>query len=102
MYCIITIVTKLFNDYSKIVYEAKNKAIYGEGLPLDLACIARVAKVSDRKVFNHKQLKILTPKINASKITNSTSISKTSENLLSEIVQIIFSLYRAKETTKKV
>ena len=82
----------MFNDYSKIIYEAKNKAIYGEGLPLDLACVARVAKVSDREVFNHKQLKILTPKINASKVTNSTCTSKTPENLLSEIVQIILSL----------
>ena len=39
-------VIKLFNSYSKIVSEAKYKAIYGDGNPMDLAV----------------QLRILTPK----------------------------------------
>ena len=56
-------VLKLSSDSSKIVSEAKYKTIYGEGRPLDLACVARVHKVSDikasnRKVFNHKHLEI--------------------------------------------
>ena len=47
--------------------KAKYKTIYREGRRLDLALVARVAKVSedkfsDCKVFNHKKLKILTPK----------------------------------------
>ena len=42
---------------------------------------------------------------NASNITNSSCISKSgkiTENLINEIRQIIHSLYRAKEITKKV
>ena len=47
--------------------KAKYKTIYGEGRPLDLALVAGIAKVSENKVsnckvFNHKQLQIVTPK----------------------------------------
>ena len=47
--------------------KAKYKTIYREGRRLDLALVARVAKVSedkvsDCKVFSYKKLKILTPK----------------------------------------
>ena len=47
-------VIKLFNDYSEIVSEAKCKIIYREGLPSDLACVA--------KIFDRRRLKILIPK----------------------------------------
>ena len=39
-----------------------NKQKKGKGLLLDLACIARVAKISDHKVSDYSNLKILTPK----------------------------------------
>ena len=39
-----------------------NKQQKGNGLPSDLACIAHVAKVSDHKVSDNSNLKILTPK----------------------------------------
>ena len=72
---------KLFNDYSKIVSEAKYKTIYGEGL------------------------KILTPKQMLQRLPIAIAKLKafnTSKNLLNEIRQIIYSLYRAEEITKKV
>ena len=71
----------LFNDYSSIVSEAKYKSIHGEGL------------------------KILTPKQILQRLPIALAQVKagnTSENLLNEIRQIIYSLYRAKEITKKV
>ena len=73
-------VIQLFNDYSLIVSEAKYKSIHGEGL------------------------KILTPKQMLQKLPITPAQIKagnTSENLLNEIRQIIFSLYGAKEITKK-
>ena len=72
----------------------------GKGLPSDLACIARVAKVSERS-----NLKILTPKQMLQRLPIAIAQvkpGKMSENLLNEIKQIIHSLYRAKEITKKV
>ena len=69
--------------------------------------LAGIAKVSNRKVSDVKQLKILTPK---QVITESFEMKrnkwkqkpmKTSENLLNEITQIMYFLYEAKETTKK-
>ena len=74
-------VIKLFDDYSIIVSEAKHKSKNGEGL------------------------KILTPKQMLQRLTIALAQVKagnTSENLLNEIRQIIYSLYRAKEITKKV
>ena len=71
----------LFNDYSSIASEAKYKSIHGEGL------------------------KILTPKQILQRLPIALAQVKagnTSENLLNEIRQIIYSLYRAKEITKKV
>ena len=63
----------LFNDYSSIVSEAKYKSIHGEGL------------------------KILTPKQILQRLPIALAQVKagnTSENLLNEIRQIIYSLYR--------
>ena len=76
--------------------------------PWDLAwvaCIACIAKVSGRKVFDHTQLKILTPKQMLQRLPISLAQVKagnTSENLLDEIKKIIYSLYQAKKNTKKV
>ena len=66
----------------------------------DLARVSRVAKVSDRI-----HIKILTPKQILQRFSIALAQVKsgnTSENLLTEIRQIIYSLYRAKEITKKV
>ena len=62
--------------------------------------LAYIAKVSD-----HKHLKILTPKQMLQRLPITLAQVKagnTAENLLNEIRQIIYSLYRAKEITKKV
>ena len=72
---------KLFNDYSSVVSEAKHKIEYGKGL------------------------KILTPKQMLQRLSIALAqvkIVNTSENLLNEIRELIYSLYRAKETSKKV
>ena len=71
----------MFDDYSGIVSEGKYKIKYGEGL------------------------KILTPKQIVQRLPIALAQLKagnTSENLLNEIRQIIYSLYLAKETAKKV
>ena len=71
----------MFNDYSKIASIAKCKSIYGEGFkiwtPLQIPQRLSIA-VTQVKAFN------------------------TSKNLLNEIRQIIYSLYREEEITKKV
>ena len=62
-----------------------------------LAC---AAKLSDRK-----SIKILTPKQMLQRLPIAPAQVKagnTSENLLNEIRQTIYSLYQAKEITKKV
>ena len=74
-------VIKLFNDSSSIVSEDKYKLIHEEGF------------------------KILTPKQMLQRLPIALAQVKagnTSEKLLNEIRQIIYSLYRAKETTKKI
>ena len=74
-------VIKLFNDYSSIVSETKYKSIHGEGL------------------------KILTPKQMLQRFPIALAQIKAgniSENLLNETKQMIYSLYRAKEITKRV
>ena len=68
-------------DYTRIVSEAKCKSIRGEGL------------------------KILTPKQILQRLSIALVPSKagnTSAKLLNEIKQIIYSLYREREITKKV
>ena len=75
------VVIKLFNDYSSNVHEAKHIVKYGKGL------------------------KILTPKQMVQRLPVGLAQVKagnTSENLLNEITQIVYSLYREKEVTKKV
>ena len=70
-----------FRDYSLLLSEAKYKAKYGKGF------------------------KILTPKQMLQRLPIAFAQIKagnTSENLLNEIRQIIYSLYLAKEITKNV
>ena len=70
-----------FHDYSSLTSEARYKTVHGEGL----------------KILNHKQmlqrLPIFLAQVNS---------GYTPENLLNEIYQMIYSLYWAKEITKKV
>ena len=63
---------KLFNDYSKIVSEAKQKTKYREGL----------------KILTPKQMLQILPIALAQ-----VQAGNTSENLLNEIRQILYSLY---------
>ena len=72
---------RLFDDYSLMISEAKNKATKGTGL------------------------KILTPKQMLQRLPAALSQVKAdnnSENLLNEINKIVYSLYQSKEITKKV
>ena len=67
--------------------------------------LARVAKVSDPNVSDHSNTKILSPKQMLQRLPMALAQVKagnTSENLLSEIRQIKYSLYKAKEIAKKV
>ena len=71
----------MFHDYSEIVSEAKYKREDGEGL------------------------KILAPKETLQRLTIAlvqVKAGNISENLLNEIIKIIYSLYREKEGTRKV
>ena len=71
----------LFDDYSRIVSEAKYKSKYGEGL------------------------KILTPKQMLQRLPIALAqvrAGNTSESLPNEIRQILYSLYQEKEINKKV
>ena len=95
-------VIKLFNDYSSIVSEAKYKTIHGKGIP---SMLAHVAKVSNRKVSDHSNLKILSPKQMLQRLPIAlaqVTAGNTSEKVLNEIRKVIYSLYREKEITKKV
>ena len=74
-------VIKLFNNYSPILSKAKYKSIHGKGLK----------KLTPKHIF--QRLPIALAQVKA---------GNTSENLLNEIRQIIYSLYRAKEITTKV
>ena len=74
-------ITEFYNDYSLMLPEAKQKAKYG------------------------RRLKMLTPKQMLQRLRIALAQVKsgnTSENLLDEIHQIIYSSYRTKEITKKV
>ena len=78
-----------------------NKQQKGKGRPSDLACIA---KVSVRKIFDRKRIKVLTPKQMLQRLSKALvqiKAGNTSENLLNEMRQIIYSLHRDKEVTKK-
>ena len=68
--------------------------------PSEIALATRVAKLSD-----HLNLKILSPKQMLQRLSiplAQVKAGNTSENLLNEIRQIVYSLCREKEVTKKV
>ena len=74
-------VNKFYDDYSLMVSEAKNKATKGTGI------------------------KLLTPKRMLQRLPITLAQVKAdnnSESLLSEIRQIVYSLYQSKEITRKV
>ena len=74
-------VIKLFNDYSSIAPEAKHKAKYGRGFRM----------LTSKQMV--RRLLIVLAQVKA---------GNTSENLLNEIRQILYSLYSAKQITKEV
>ena len=51
-------VIELINDYSSVISEVKYKTIPVKWI---LSMLARIAKVSNRKVSDHSNLKILAP-----------------------------------------
>ena len=74
-------VIKVYDGYSSLISETKPASFHGKGL------------------------KILTPKQMLQRLSIALAQGKagnTSENLLNEILQIIYSLYRTKEITKRV
>ena len=71
----------MFGDYSRVVSEAKCKTKYGKGL----------------KILTTKQMLQRLPIALAQ-----VKAGNTSENLLNEIRQIIYSLDREREISKKV
>ena len=90
------------NKIVKTVEKTLNFNIHQKGkrLPSDLASIACLAKVSD-----HSNLKILPPKQILQRLSIALGQVKSGnilENLVNEIRQIIYFLYRAKEITKIV
>ena len=70
----------MFKEYSSIASETKYKTKYEEGL----------------KILSPKQMLQRLPIVLAQKV------GSTSKNLLNETRQIIYSLYQAKEITKRV
>ena len=72
----------MFDDYSRIVSEAKYKSKYGNVLKI----LAPKQMLQRLPIIAHAQVKA----------------GITSKNLLNEIRQIIYSLYEEKEITKKV
>ena len=73
-----------FNDYSSMVSEAKNKA---------------------KNKTSGKGFKVLTPKQLLQRLLIALAqviAANNSENLLNEIRQIVYSLYKSNKTTKKV
>ena len=75
------------------------KTIHGKGIPSMSAHIARVAKFYNRKVSDHSNVKILSPKKMLQRLPIALTQVKTGnkyKNLLNEIRQIMYSLYRAK------
>ena len=71
----------MFDDYSRIVSEAKYRTKFGEGFKM---------------LFPKEMLQRLPIVLEQVKTGN------TSENLLNKIRKIIYILYRAKEITKRV
>ena len=73
-------VLNFYNDYTRMVSDAKYKLIHGDWLKI----------LTPNQMFQRWPIALVLVKADY-----------TSENLLNEIRQIIYSLYRAKEITKK-
>ena len=61
-----------------------------------LACLSCLVKVSDRKIFDHSNVKILSPKQMFQRLPIALAqvqAGNTSENLFNETRQKIYSLY---------
>ena len=85
-----------------IILQFKYIKIHGKGIS---SMPARIARGRIAKVSNQPNLKILSSKQMLQRLPIALSqvkLGNKSENVLNEIRQIIYSLYRAKEVTKKV
>ena len=92
-------ITKLVNDYSSVVSEAKSKPVHEKRIPSMSARVAR-GKVSEKL-----NLKILTLKQMLQRLPIALAqvrAGNTCENVLSKLGKIIYSLYQGKEITKIV
>ena len=92
-------VIKSFNDHSWIIFETTYKVSHGKGIPSMLARVDCVAKFFNRKESNHSNLKTLSPKqmLQILQIAlPQVKAGNTYENLLNEIIPIIYFLNWAK------
>ena len=92
-------INKSFNHYYSIASAAKFKTIHGKRVP------SRSAREACKKISDYSNLKILCPKQKLQRLPIALAQVKggnASERLLNEIRQIIYSLCRSKEITKKV
>ena len=95
----------LLNYLMNILQLYQYKTIHGKRILSIIASVARDAKVSNPKVANHSNLILLGPQQRLQRLQIAFAQVKagnTFENLLNEIRQIMYSLYWAKEITKKV
>ena len=93
-------------ELQQAVSENKCKVIHGNETSSMLICVARarIAKVYNRKVSDDSNLKTLSPKQMLYRLPIALAHVKpgnTSENLINEIRQTIYFLYRAKKLLKK-
>ena len=88
-------VIKLFNGYTSIAFEAKDKRINEKGI----ACVAwgNASDLSNLKILSPKQLLQRLPIAFLQ-----VKASNTSKELLNEIRKIVYSSYWAKKITEKV
>ena len=81
---------------SSIASEVKHKAIHEKRCPGMLACVVEVFELLPLKILSPKQMLQTLPIALAQ-----VKPGNTYENLLIEIRQVIYYLYRAKETSEK-
>ena len=92
---------KLLNAFKSGIFP-NGKQTQGKGRP---SILAHTAKVSNRKVSDCKQLKIIIHKQMLQRLPIAfaqVEAGNTSENLLNEIRRLKFSLHRAKKITQKI
>ena len=92
---------RVLDAFESKIFPIKKK---GTGFS-DLACTAKVSDCKQDKVSDHSNLKILSPKQMFQRLPIAlvqVKAGNTCEKLLSEIRKVIYSLYQAKEITKKV